>query len=302
MDAGTVTMIEFLLIIIFLPVIAYLLMVIYRKAKMKNVREESNIEDDSYNQLQILESMIKMLSRKGYNTKPVESMLSKARIAYNDRNYAECIEIINSAKRMIMKIDDVTRAQAITEETPSVTEEMKIIKRIEEKAPAKEEMPSQVKDFERKLPENYLQSKFEIGVVEGKIMQREEGEVKQAAIMYLEKAKEFFQNRNYTEALRFAIKSNRILDTNEIPQGIPPQEEKKEIPKRLEIPKTSEAQPEEEEEEELHCPNCGAVVRPGDKYCWNCGAKLIFIYKCPNCGAEVSSEDNFCRNCGYKLK
>jgi len=54
--------------------------------------------------------------------------------------------------------------------------------------------------------------------------------------------------------------------------------------------------------EELHCPKCGSIVRAEDKCCWNCRAKLIFIYTCPNCGAEVSSEDKYCRHCGHKLR
>ena len=299
MDQATQSLIEFILVVVFLPIIAYLLLIIFKKSKIKGVRSEKNLGEDAYNQIQMLDSMIKMMNRKGYNTSSVESMLLKAREAYDDENYASCMEIINNAKRILMKIDKITEVE--DKVSPTVAEEMKIIKRIEEEATGNEELPPQVKEFERKMPSNFLQSKFEIKVVEEKILKKEEGEVKQAAMLYLNKAKEYFENREYTEALRFAVKSNRILDTNEIPEG------------EFAVPQTApsppppsqpqeETQEEIEVEEELHCPNCGAVVKPGDKYCWNCGAKLVFIYKCPNCGAEVSSEDNYCRHCGYKLK
>ena len=302
MDPATQSLIEFVLVVIFLPIVAYLLLIIFKKSKMKGARREMNLDEDAYNQIQILDSMIKMMNRKGYNTSSVESMLLKAREAYDNENYALCIEIINNAKRILMKIDKINEVE--NKVSPTVAEEMKIIKRIEEGegTSTTEELPPRVKEFERKMPDNFLQSKFEIKVVEGKVLKKEEGEVKQAAILYLNKAKECFENKEYTDALRFAIKSNRILDTNEIPEG------ESVIPKT--ISKTVEPSPplQEEhheeviEEEELHCPNCGAVVKIGDKYCWNCGAKLVFVYKCPNCGAEVSSEDHYCRNCGYKLK
>ena len=303
MDAATRSMIEFILVVVFIPIIVYLLLVVFKKYKVGGVKEEKNMGEDAYNQMQMLSSMVNMMSRRGYNTSPVENMIRKAREAYNNENYALCIEIVNNAKRLLTKIDKISEVTDKT--TPTVEEEMKIIKRIEEGASAEEELPPRVKEFERKMPDNFLQSKFEIKVVEEKILRKEEGEVKQAALLYLNKAKESFENKEYTDALRFAIKSNKILDTNEIPEGgistIPSPKSEPQEP--IQSPPTMDEEAEEEiVEEELHCPNCGAVVKPSDKYCWNCGAKLVFIYKCPNCGAEVSSEDNYCRNCGYKLK
>ena len=47
------------------------------------------------------------------------------------------------------------------------------------------------------------------------------------------------------------------------------------------------------------CPNCGAEVAPGAKFCTNCGHKLSS--NCPNCGAEVAPGSKFCTNCGQKL-
>lgn len=58
------------------------------------------------------------------------------------------------------------------------------------------------------------------------------------------------------------------------------------------------------------CPNCHAILEPGDKYCTGCGmprAQVIAGQKtpsastCPNCGAEVNPGEKFCFNCGRKL-
>ncbi len=298
---GYVLVLAVSLMIVFV-VVVYVMLALLKKTRVKKMREERDPKEDAYNQLQMLRAMVKLMRDKGYNISPVETLIVKAQMAYNTDNYAECIEIVNSAKRTLARIrEESTVPDGIS---PRVAEEMRIIKKIEERGSYQYEMPPQVKDFERKLPENYLQSKFEIKVVEDKILKREEGAVKDAAMLYLKRAKEAFDRKEYTEALRLAIKSNRILETNEIPSEKPVQEVKPVIevvekPKVISITETEET---EKKEEELHCPNCGAVVRKEDKYCWNCGAKLVWTYKCPNCGGEVTTEDRFCRHCGYKLK
>lgn len=55
------------------------------------------------------------------------------------------------------------------------------------------------------------------------------------------------------------------------------------------------------------CPNCGAQLVDGSKYCNNCGAKLEKekneeeYIECPNCGEKNIKGSNFCNNCGTKL-
>lgn len=51
----------------------------------------------------------------------------------------------------------------------------------------------------------------------------------------------------------------------------------------------------------VKCPNCGADVPAGSKFCNNCGQKLVAESKCPNCGADVPPGSKFCNNCGHKL-
>ena len=49
------------------------------------------------------------------------------------------------------------------------------------------------------------------------------------------------------------------------------------------------------------CPNCGAEVALGLKFCGECGSPMEKSGKCPNCGYENEPGMKFCGNCGSKL-
>jgi predicted amidophosphoribosyltransferase len=60
------------------------------------------------------------------------------------------------------------------------------------------------------------------------------------------------------------------------------------------------------------CPNCGAPIYEGDKFCGNCGApvkieqisqpQMADTIICPNCGKEIPAYSKFCPECGYPIK
>jgi membrane protease subunit (stomatin/prohibitin family) len=49
---------------------------------------------------------------------------------------------------------------------------------------------------------------------------------------------------------------------------------------------------------EMICPSCGQKT-PSGKFCMQCGQPLV--NKCPNCGAEVPAGGKFCLKCGTKI-
>lgn len=53
----------------------------------------------------------------------------------------------------------------------------------------------------------------------------------------------------------------------------------------------------------ISCPNCGADVADGGKFCSNCGMKVESVRMfCPNCGAEQMPGARFCSSCGHNLQ
>lgn len=47
------------------------------------------------------------------------------------------------------------------------------------------------------------------------------------------------------------------------------------------------------------CPHCGTANPPGQKFCGECGAKLV--KKCPACGKIANPSQKFCGECGSQL-
>lgn len=52
---------------------------------------------------------------------------------------------------------------------------------------------------------------------------------------------------------------------------------------------------------ELSCPDCGAKVTAGAKFCGGCGGKIQRKLFCPDCGVEAAPGAKFCGDCGTKL-
>ncbi|MBN1486876.1 MAG: zinc ribbon domain-containing protein [Anaerolineae bacterium] len=48
------------------------------------------------------------------------------------------------------------------------------------------------------------------------------------------------------------------------------------------------------------CPNCGAALNPGAKFCAECGTRIEEKRYCIECGAELAAKAKFCPECGTK--
>ena len=48
----------------------------------------------------------------------------------------------------------------------------------------------------------------------------------------------------------------------------------------------------------LTCPECGAELKEGAKFCMECGTSIPQVKECPECGTELPVKAKFCYECG----
>ena len=51
----------------------------------------------------------------------------------------------------------------------------------------------------------------------------------------------------------------------------------------------------------LYCPNCGASLKDGQKFCAECGTKAPVVDKCTKCGMRVINPYKYCPICGAEM-
>jgi len=172
--------------------------------------------------------------------------------------------------------------------------------------------------FKKKMPANFMESKFEIGCAEGAIDNaKKTGKDTAQADEYLSQAKSEFDTENYTSALSNALKVKKTLEGKKVAP------ETREVDRLPLKPKTTAPAPQAptvtiresargpvsgaREAADASgissdsCPSCSAQVTSDDNFCRKCGAKVESAMNCAKCGMELATDDMFCRKCGYRV-
>jgi hypothetical protein len=277
-------------------------LVLYVELRYMRKRNKSKIDvrmtrDETYNGIITTRAVARVLREKGTDTSEAELLLLKAEGAYGRRDYLICKEAVEEAKMSL------ERGKS-REMEPTEPEESKpqIIPGAEEKGPDAEEKGRESTPlFEeaKKLPDNYLQSKFMISSVKSGLESLSSERETSEARSWLARAESSFKAGEYTHAFSHACKARKSLDTS-------PLKDKAAIAVEVietELPETEEAEESihEPAEAPLRCAECGAELLEGDMFCGQCGAPVRKRIACPSCGAEAREGDRFCRHCGSSL-
>ncbi|MGC8663243.1 MAG: zinc ribbon domain-containing protein [Thermoplasmata archaeon] len=242
-----------------------LILNLLKKIGLKSMKNRGeNLKDEAFNKIESTKSIASILGKRGIKVGPAVAVLDKADSLYQKGDYNGSIALAEEARRIL------DRSKLENTEVPK--DERIFPQEKEEKNTKKENNEDALSpsyQIQKKLPENYLAAKFSLEMAQN-LYDGSEEDRKLLAVEYLKLAKITFDDNNYSDSLRYSLKTQRILKN------------------------------EEEQKVENKCPKCGALVDPNDKFCWNCGYSLK-VRKCPNCGADLKPEDKFCRSCGYKL-
>ncbi len=284
----------------------------YWKKHLKKKLESGELgktrKEDVESSIATARTMLKLLAERGVDTTKAEALVVQAEMAADARLYSKADDYLKEAK------EEALRANKAHQDGTD------ILKAPEPTGPV-EESPKKV--FEE-FPPYYMQAKFE--------MKRAQDSIDNADVLgrdtvkargFLDEAREHFEGKLYEKAFSMAVKARKSAEDNPveyiaiIEDGEEDTEPESEAHLDVTISRGLEAEAKEaiacvtermegaegekffEGKEGLRCPNCGAKIRKGDKFCRKCGLRLLF---CPNCGAVVEEEDVFCGKCGYRLK
>jgi RNA polymerase subunit RPABC4/transcription elongation factor Spt4 len=240
---------------------------------------KDRLRDEAHNALITGRAIVRTLERSGTPMKSAWELLKEAETAFDRKNFRVCINLVDKAKEMMKsarlareKKGDLTKLES-TPVTPAGKDEMLTKEYIQ-----------------KKVPENYMQAKFSLGVARKQLKDRKgEGLDTDTAGLVLQDAERAFEDNDYMTALKLAIHCKNMTDVGGSGLATITAAEDEEV---IEIT---------EEQLKNRCTGCGEFLTEGDGFCRKCGAKIPKASECEKCGKVAEMDDKFCRGCGSEL-
>lgn len=276
-----------LIIILFVVLgIAVFVEIRYIRGKKDDTIERGLEKDEAFNALNTTQAVSRALKDKGKDTGPADMELIHASMAYDRRNYLECIESVKRAKKLLDEAP-TKPFEAEPKKVPLKIEPIEAEEVIQDHANIGET---------KKLPQNYLESKFMITAAGDDIEKsRSEGKDITASVCLLDEARMAFDCKDYDTAFKKSLKAKKAIDGSS-------EQTVTKVVETTPQPLMISEQIVEGPKNDVRCSECGVVAKDDDNFCAKCGTPIERKKECPNCGAEVSEEDVFCRKCGAEIK
>jgi len=282
--------------------------------RIRSARQSKTISDENeaYNQVKSTQSIVRLLKHKGYDTERASEMLIDAENEIGKGNYSKAKQLAREAKNKLeqnkMKPSTADKNNDEIDEESKKGYSLNELKEMDfddekEMSERAKKMKKQQKRLQA-LPDNYLESKFELDIVREKIDGVPDNK---DAKKYFKLAEKYFDEGSYTDALKYSVRCKKAIDGDrsgliggqkigkenkeEVKEKINDEAPEEEIEKMDELSVDESITEEETKKEDiehlLKCPSCGHTADPDDNFCSNCGTELEFIFECPNCGTEV---------------
>jgi len=290
--------------IILVSIMVGLVLLIYFELRYMRKRRKPKVDaqlakDEAYNSLVTSRAVARVLDGEGKDISRAEQLIFQAENAYSRGEYFRTKQLASEAKR------ELESSREIVEPEDEGELDKIISKGVDEKKGEAVEKKT-LYEGEKNLPDNYLQAKFMIKNVEREVDRAKPGgTITREVEELLRTAVEHFDIGDYTEALRYACKAEKIFSITET-QFIGAARDEK--PAQIEEPRVTAEETSQEEEldvetvtiaEIMVCSKCGSVLEKDDVFCNQCGARVE--RKCSYCGNILKEDDVFCRKCGTRV-
>ncbi|MGC8564976.1 MAG: zinc ribbon domain-containing protein [Thermoplasmata archaeon] len=271
MQMNYTTIIIYTVLVVLAFIVIILSLNLLKKMGLRSSKSSiKNLKDEAFNKIESTKSIAVILGKKGVKVGPAIAVLDKAESLYNRGDYNGSISLSDEARRILdrskLEGTEIPKDERLDQQRK---EELPRERNLSYAQKNDDETVSPSFQLQKKLPENYLAAKFSLEMAQNLYDGSDENR-KIIALEYLRLAKNAFEENNYSDSLKYSLRTQKILKNEEIESG------------------------------GLKCPKCGVEVDSKDQFCWNCGYTLK-VRKCPNCGAGLKPTDKYCRSCGYKI-
>jgi len=273
-----------IIVVIFAAVLYYELKVI-RKRQAAKIEAQVQV-DDIYNQIITTQAVSRALKGQGATTRTADLALVEAEAAWQRGNYTEARGATDRAKAFLKDVKI----------TSDPLQSLTAVKEANKSAPTEENLEVPFQEV-KKLPPNFMESKFMISAVRDEIeLKKKAGSNVTVAEENLKQASGAFDGQDYTAALKFALRGKRALDPESDLCG-PSETKKTDLAGTEKIPSAKVVK-----QAVIKCAFCNAELESDDLFCRKCGKQMERKILCPQCDKEVAPDDAFCRKCGATLR
>jgi hypothetical protein len=275
--------------VLMVVLVVILVITLYVEFKFMRPKRKDDIvkvldRDEAYNSLTNTSAVALSLRNVGKDTSRAEVLLEKAKMEYDRKDYAKVMVTTKQAREALMVAQDKDLPLDPIEVAGSV---------IPLAYTANDDQDTGVNEV-KKLPPNYLESKFLIAAVQSEIdAARATKDVSQAE-HFLEDARRHFDAKDYGASLTSSMKARRDLEGG-APVAIAGAAAETEVVK---MPSSMKEQAPTVDS----CPKCGAEITKDDQFCGSCGERSDRPALCPECKAPLRPNDVFCRKCGKRTQ
>ncbi len=259
-----------------------------KPTRIRKARHEQELSknDEAHNMVTATRSIMNVMKRKGGDVSSAEILIKRAELALDTGSHVKAKRLAEEAREELDRVKTMPVAP-VKVEKEEIEDPVDLVRDRE----IQKELIESRERIER-LPDNYLESKFEIDIARELCDREGTPEARRLLAM----AADCYDDREYTSALKYAIRCKKAIDEEEAgllsAQKIGQKGSVVEEVRELKI---------REDKSVEKCPDCGNIVDRTDTFCNMCGEKLSFRINCPGCGVEVSDEQKFCAKCGTEL-
>ena len=254
----------------------------YMRPKRKDDMVKVLDRDEAYNALTNTSAVALSLRNVGKDTSKAELLLEKAKFDYDRKDYAKVIVTTKQARETLMSAKDKDLPLDEIEDEAVITGTMAVVA----------DDDTGIQETKR-LPQNYLESKFLLASVQSEIdTARATKDVSQAE-RYMEEARRYFEATDYSASLTSSMKARRNLEGGAPVTGT--------VAVAAEMETVKVTSPSTEPSPSDSCSKCGAEITKDDEFCGSCGERAEKPTVCPQCKAPLRTNDVFCRKCGKRV-